>query len=187
METGMKLEGGIALDVVGALAAAHEHEVTVTARVLPSAASVRFKIPETAPLLQLLKEGARQLGVDLLPPAPQQPLDQLHNLGKHDLVGPAIDDLQQPVGEYLKAKETTKDFGIEMVLAFRVNTRWTVAPKPQMTPREILALPAINLDPSQYTLYASGSANALPLDTPVAITRGMAFEAQRDGKYGGRS
>lgn len=77
-------------------------------------------------------------------------------------------------------------FGIELVLAFRVNVRWAVAPAPQMTPRQILALPAINLPYEQYTLYLPGSSDPLPLDTPITITRGEALEAQRDGKYGGR-
>lgn len=182
-----KIEGGVAVqETPGELAAARPHEVTVTVRVLPTGTPVKFKVAETASLLQLTKEGAQQLGVTLLPPAPQPPLDRLHNLGKHDQPGPAIEDLQQPVGEYLKQKETTKDFGIELVLAFRVNTRWAVAPQSPMTPREVLALPAINLDHTQYTLYPPGSATPLPLDTPVTIERGMAFEAQRDGKYGGR-
>ena len=55
-----------------------------------------------------------------------------------------------------------------------------------MTPREILALPGIGLDHTQYTLYPPESARFLPLDDPITITRGMALEAQRDGKYGGR-
>jgi hypothetical protein len=55
-----------------------------------------------------------------------------------------------------------------------------------MTPKQILAPPAINLDYQQYTLHLPGSAQPLPLDNPITITRGMAFEAQRDGKYGGQ-
>ena len=72
------------------------------------------------------------------------------------------------------------------MLAFRVNIRWAVATAPQMTPKQILALPAINLPFEQYTLYLSGSSDPLPLDTPITIRRGEVLEAQRDGKYGGR-
>ena len=36
-----------------------------------------------------------------------------------------------------------------------------------MTPKEILALPAINLDYQQYTLYLPGSNDPLPLDKPI--------------------
>ena len=180
-------EGATALDhsPPAGQSADARHDVQVTTRVLPAGAEAKFKLPENAALREVLEEGARRAGVELLPPAPLKPLDKLHNIVKHDEVGPAIDDLDQPLGPYLKEKGTTKDFGIELVLAFRVNTRWAVATKPQMSPREILALPGINLDPAQYTLYPPESATPLPLDEPVAITRGMAFEAQRDGKYGG--
>jgi hypothetical protein len=158
--------------------------VTVTARLLRTGAPARFEIADNAPLLQLLEEGAGHLGVGLLPPSPQRPLDRLHNIVKHDEVGPAIEDLDQTVGEYLKAKATTKDFGIELVLAFRVNTRWAVATSPDMTPRQILALPGIGLDYQQYTLYWPGSNDPLPLNKPIHLKRGEALEAQRDGKYG---
>lgn len=167
-------------------AAHHPHPVPVTARVLPDGPEARFRLPENAALREVLEEGARLLHVELLPPAPQETLDRLHNIIRHGEVGPAIGNLDQALGEYLKEKGTTRDFGIELVVAFRVNTRWAVATAPQMTPRDILALPAINLDYTQYTLYLPGSADPLPLDQPIAMTRGMALEAQRDGKYGGR-
>lgn len=166
-------------------AASARHEVQVTTRVLPAGDEARFKQPENATLRELLDEGARRAGVELLPPLPLETLVRLHNILKHDEIGPAIEDLEQPLGPYLKQKGTTKDFGIELVLAFRVNTRWAVATRPQMTPREILALPGIGLDHTQYTLYPPESARFLPLDDPITIARGMALEAQRDGKYGG--
>jgi hypothetical protein len=53
-----------------------------------------------------------------------------------------------------------------------------------MSPREILALPAINLPYQDYSLYRPGSAQELPLDDHIPITRGDHFEAVRDGKYG---
>lgn len=188
MEEKENLEGGAALvqplPVEDAMSA--HHEVHATARNLATGAEAEFNLPENAALLEVLEEGAKHLGVQLLPPAPQKPLDRLHDITHHGQVGPAIDNLDQTLGAYLKEKGTTAHFGIELVLAFRVNVRWAVAAAPQMTPRQILALPAINLPYEQYTLYLPGSSDPLTLDTPITITRGEALEAQRDGKYGGR-
>jgi hypothetical protein len=164
-----------------------QRERQLTIQVLPiGGMTKRFKLPENAALMEVLVDGARELGVALLPPSPERPLDRLHNIVRHDQAGPAIEDLDQSLGDYLKEKGTTNDFGIELVVTFRVNTRWAVATKPEMSPKEILALPAINLNPSEYTLYAQGGTNPLPLDTPIQLTRGQVLEAQRDGKYGGR-
>jgi hypothetical protein len=163
----------------------HHHDVHVTARLLPHGHEATFDLPDNAALLEVLEQGARHLKVHLLPPAPERPLDRLHDLAHHHHVGPAIENLDQALGAYLKEKGTTPHFGIELVLAFRVNTRWAVATKPEMTPREILALPAINLDYQQYTLYLPESCDPLALDTPIHLKRGEALEAQRDGKYGG--
>jgi hypothetical protein len=164
--------------------AKREHEVQVSTQLLaPGAEEFKFKLPATAALLEVMQRGAELAHVTLLPNE-QEPLDRLHNLLKRDEVGPAIEDLDQAVGEFITRPGTTKDFGIELVLAFRVNTRWAVAPAPELSPREILALPQINLDYTQYSLYLPNSIDLLPLDTPIKIERGMAFEAQRDGKYG---
>lgn len=159
-------------------------QVHVTVKLLPAGNEAKFNLPENVSLREVLEEGARELHLELLPPAPQEPLDRLHGILKHDEVGPAITNLDQSLGMYLDDKGTKPDFGIELVLAFRVNTRWAVATSPQMTPKEILALPAINLDYQQYTLYLPGSATPLPLEQAITITRGEALEAQRDGKYG---
>ncbi|MBA4191810.1 MAG: hypothetical protein C0467_27845 [Planctomycetaceae bacterium] len=176
--------GSVMVGPADAHAPGSPHDLTVTTRVLPGGSPTKFKIADNAPLLQLLEDGARHLGIHLLPPPPLRPLDRLHNIGKHDEVGPAIGDLDQSVGVYLKEKGTTKDFGIELVLAFRVNTRWAVATSHEMTPKQILALPGIGLDYQQYTLYLPGSSAPLPLDKPIHLKRGDALEAQRDGKYG---
>ncbi len=163
----------------------HHHHVHVTVRLLPAGPEATFELPDNAALLEVLEDGAKHLHQPLLPPAPLKPLDRLHDISRHGQEGPVIENLDQTLGAYLKEKGTTPHFGIELVLALRVNTRWAVATKPQMTPREILALPGINLDYTQYTLYPPDSDKLLPLDTPITMTRGMAFEAQRDGKYGG--
>lgn len=168
--------------------AANDHrQVPVTVRLLPVGEEARFRLPANAALQEVLEQGAEQLHVELLPPAPEETLDRLHGILRHGDVGPAIEDLDQSLETYVDEKDATHDFGIELVLAFRVNTRWAVATAPQMTPRSILALPAVNLDYQQYTLYLPGSADPLPLDQPITMTRGMALEAQRDGKYGGRA
>ncbi len=161
-----------------------QHEIQVTSRLLtPDAETFKFKLAQTAPLLEVLQRGAEFAHVTLLP-TKDAPLDRLHNIVRHDEVGPAIDDLDQAVGEFVTRPGTSRNFGIEVVLAFRVNTRWAIAPKPELSPREILALPEINLDYQQYSLYFPNSTDLLPLDTPIKIERGTAFEAQRDGRYG---
>jgi hypothetical protein len=161
-------------------------QIHVSVKLLPAGNEAKFNLPENASLREILEEGAGLLHLELLPPAPLEPLDRLHGILKHDEVGPAITNLDQPLGVYLDEKDNTPNFGIELVLAFRVNTRWAVATGPQMTPKQILALPSINLDYQQYTLYLPGSATPLPLDQEITITRGEALEAQRDGKYGGQ-
>jgi hypothetical protein len=161
-----------------------ERHIQITTMVLESnGEEFRFKLPDTAALLEVLQHGAELAQVTLLP-TKNSPLDRLHNILKRDEIGAAIEDLDQAVGEFVRRPGITKDFGIELVLAFRVNTRWAVAPKPELSPREILTLPAINLDFTQYSLYLPNSTELLPLDTPIKIERGMAFEAQRDGRYG---
>lgn len=161
-----------------------EHEVQVTTRLLtPDAEEFKFKLPQTAPLLEALQHGAALAHATLLP-TQDAPLDRLRNILKHDEIGPAIEDLDQAVGDFVRPPGTTKNFGIELILAFRVNTRWAEAPKSELSPREILALPEINLDYQQYSLYLPNSTDLLPLDTPIKIERGKAFEAQRDGRYG---
>lgn len=189
MESKENPDGGVTLThpLLTESAMSAHHEAHVTARNLATGTEAKFNLPENAVLLEVLEEGAKHLGIHLLPPAPQKPLDLLHDISQHGQVGPAIDNLDQPLGTYLKEKGTTPHFGIELVLAFRVNVRWAVATAPQMTPRQILALPAINLPYEQYTLYLPGSSDPLPLDTPITLKRGEALEAQRDGKYGGQN
>src|SRR5207249_457197 len=94
----------------------HHHRFHVTVRLLPAGPEAKFQLPENAALLEVLEEGAKHLHLDLLPPAPERPLDRLHVLSHHHHVGPAIDNLDQPLGTYLKEKGTTPHFGIELVL-----------------------------------------------------------------------
>lgn len=162
----------------------HVREIPITCRMLLDGAErFHFKLPENAPLLDVLVEGARRAVVTLLPDE-EHPLDRLHNLLHHNEVGPVIGDLEQSLEQFLDNRDVTRDFGIELVLAFHVNTRWAVAPAPELSPRQILELPEVNLNYQDYTLYLPNSTEPLPLDTPITIERGMLIEAQRDGKYG---
>jgi hypothetical protein len=165
----------------GPLVAQGRH-VSVAVKILPTGHPFHFELERESPLLEVLERGLELSGSRLIPP-PSPPLDKLHDL-LHGHTGPAITDLDQPLWEYLRHPDTSGDFGIQLVLAFRVNARWAVAPEPAMTPREILKL--VGLDFEQYTLYAQGSSVPLPLDTAIKILWGEVFEAQRDGKYGSR-
>lgn len=158
------------------------HELHLSVRILPDGHQHPLKVPGTATLLDVMQEGANRVGASLLP-TPDQPLDRLHNIGKHHEVGPAIEDMGQPAADYLSEPGHTDDFGIELVLAIRLNTQWQIAPQPSMSPREILQV--FSLDFQEYTLYRPMSADPLPLDAPISLSRGEGFEAQRDGKYGG--
>jgi hypothetical protein len=141
----------------------------------------KFKLPENASLLEVMQVGARLASVTLLPNG-ENPLDRLHAILKHGEIGPPIEDLRQALGNFIHDRDGKHNFGIELVRAFRVNTRWAVAPQPEMTPHQILALLGLNFQ--EYTLYQPGSVTPLPLDTAIPVERGTVFEAQRDGKYG---
>lgn len=154
----------------------------VSVRLLDESDAVTHEIELStgALVLDVLLTGAEVSNVKLLPPN-QTPLDQLHNLDG-DKIGAAINDLDEPLEEYLKRPNVTHHFGIKLLRVFAVNNRWATADKPELTPRQILEL--VKLKFEEYTLYPPHSDKLLPLDTPVMIRRGERFEAQRDGKYG---
>jgi hypothetical protein len=161
----------------------HGGQVPVSTRLLEAGAErYSFRVANEVPLSEVLNIGLQSAG-RLLNPMPETPLDRLHNLDQHDQVGHAIDDLDQPTGPYVRRAGTSHDFGIELVLAIRINTRWRVAPTDSMSPHQLLDLFGLNYQ--EYSLYREASADLLPLDTAIALQRGMVFEAQRDGKYGG--
>jgi hypothetical protein len=157
------------------------HRVEVTAHVTGHPTQ-EFEIGSGATLLEVMERAAELAGVALLPPR-HKPFDLLHAMnGEH--IGAIIEHLDQSLDEYVHAGHAGH-FTVELVRAFHVNTRWDVAPKKEMSPREILALPRIHLDYTQYTLYLPESTAELPLDTSIKIERGTDLEAQADGKYGG--
>jgi hypothetical protein len=140
-----------------------------------------FAVLRESPLLHVLDEGARKLEVNLLPD-PRDPLDHLRGVYAGGKVGEPL-DLKLTLAEFLRQRDPTDRFGVELVLAIQINTRWRVAPTQQMDPRAILTL--AGLSPQEYSLYfPPDSVDPLPPDTPVNLYRGQRFEAQRDGKYG---
>lgn len=157
--------------------------VVVSAELMGDAEHRRqhFHLPSDVRLLELMDEGAKKLGVHLLP-NPEEPLDRLYGVYERHEIGVPL-ELTLTLEEFLKEKPRTQHFAIELVLAIRVNTRWRVAPSNEMTPRAILALADLSAD--EYSLYfPPDSVDPLPPDTPVELHRGQRFEAQRDGKYG---
>jgi hypothetical protein len=161
----------------------HPHEVMVIVHIHDDdyRGTQEFKVSRHATLLHMMAEATRLAGLSLLPPE-GRPFDKLYR-GDDTSTG-AIEDLDEPVGECIREAVGHPHFLIELARAFRVNNRWAVAPARDMTPRAILALPEINLDYQEFTLYPPDSDDPLPLDTPVCVKRGTDFEAQRDGKYG---
>jgi hypothetical protein len=99
-------------------------------------------------------------------------------------VGHVIEHLHQTIEQYLRQPDARPHFAVELVRTFRVNTRWDIAPKPELSPREILALPRIHLEYTRFSLYLPESHDLLPLDIPIPVERGAEFEAQSDGRYG---
>jgi hypothetical protein len=157
--------------------------VNLTVEILKSATheSQRLRIDGQQSLLHVLDEGAKALNENLLPTA-EAPFDHLRGIYQHDQAGPQL-DLNLTLDEFLDEKPVTHRFGIELVLAIRVNTRWREAPAQSMTPKDILSL--FGLSSQEYSLYLPDGKEPLAVDTPIDLHRGEAFEAQKDGKYGG--
>jgi hypothetical protein len=142
-----------------------------------------FQIGSDARLLDVMDKAAKLAGVALLPPK-QLPFDLLHSMNGEQR-GPVIEDIEQSLAEYLQHAGHKPHFAIELARTLHVTARWDVAPKKEMSPREILSLPRINLDYTKFTLYRPGSKAKLPLDEPIEVRRGLDLEAQSDGSYGG--
>jgi hypothetical protein len=141
-----------------------------------------FHVVRDARLLEVLDEGAKKLGVKLLP-HPEAPLDRLRAVYENHHAGEPL-NLELTLEEFLKREPRTDHFAVDLVLAIQINTRWRIAPEKEMTPKTILALAGLAWQ--EYSLYfPADSVDPLPPDTPVKLHRGQRFEAQRDGKYGG--
>ncbi len=161
----------------------HPNEVAVIVHIHDDDGRVtqEFRVSRHATLLDMMQEAVRLAGLALLPPG-ERPFDRLYR-GDDTSTG-ELTHLDETVWECIRDGIGHPHFLLELARTFRVNIRWAVAAAQDMTPREILALPEINLDYQEYTLYPPDSDDPLPLDTPIRIKRGTDFEAQRDGKYG---
>src|SRR6185436_8438323 len=157
-------------------------KVQVGFRELPHGHEAKFKTSLTDTLLEVFAEGAQQLGKPLLPPGSNHPLDVLRCRERHgEGWSDPITGLERPLWLAL-AKGCTRHFGVEYVLAVKINTKWAIAPSSTMTPRELLT--SFEFDPSQFSLYKPDSTEPLPADAAISLHRGDMFEAQKDGRYG---
>ena len=156
--------------------------IPIKARILPEGEFHVIRVKLTDTLRQLMASIAAEFQIVILPPEPLDPYDQLFCYGRHDdLIGP-LTDLSLPLWRLLVQYHCKRKFGLKLITSFKVNTTWLIAPKDQMTPREILAL--CGMDYTQFTLYLPDSADPLPLDETRTINRGDCFEAIKDGRYG---
>lgn len=169
--------------VDGRLPARAQHlKVQVGFRELPDGHEVKFKASLTDALLEVFERAAHELGKPLLPPASKNPLDLLRCRARHgDGWSDPITGIERPLWLVL-VESCSRHFGVEYVLAVKINTKWAVAPSEKMTPRELLT--SFGFDPSQFSLYKPDSTEPLPADTPITLHRGEKFEAQKDGRYG---
>lgn len=157
-------------------------KVQVGFREFPDGHEVKFKASLTDTLREVFERGAKALGETLLPPGSDEPLDRLRTRKRHgNGWSDPISKLERPLWLAL-AEGITRHFGVEYVLAVKINTKWGVAPSASMTPRELLT--SFGLDPSQYSLYRPDGIDPLPADTPLSLKREDMFEAQKDGRYG---
>ncbi|MDQ6857487.1 MAG: hypothetical protein M3Z65_00655 [Chloroflexota bacterium] len=157
-------------------------ELEITSRLLPDHSAFELELNRDDTLENIVDETLRHENVELPAPKPEHPLDQLYGIGADGHAGPVIPDLAIPLWQYLRQPHTTRSFGVELVLAIRVNKRWRIAPEPSLTPRAILQL--FDLNGTEYSLYMPDQTNPLPPDTAISLKRGEVFEAQKDGKYG---
>ena len=112
-----------------------------------------FVMRREATLLDVMSDAARLSGIALLPPG-ERPFDRLH---QGDERGMAIEDLDESLGEFSRESVGATHFTLELMRTFRVNKRWDVALRPELSPREIMALPLIHLDFQDYTLFPPDS------------------------------
>jgi hypothetical protein len=158
------------------------HYAEIKVEVLDQAVHERqqLHVPQEITMLEILVEGAEKLRVPLLPSA-ENPLDRLHKIHGNQ-VGEAL-NLELVLEDLLEQEPGIHRFGIELVLAIQINTRWRIASESRMSPKDILTL--ADLPWQEYSLYfPCDSVEPMPPDTPIELQRGYRFEAQRDGKYG---
>jgi hypothetical protein len=151
-------------------------------RRLPDGREVRVRAKLRDTLGEVFASGAAALGEGLLPAGASHPLDILRSKARSG------GGWSEPLAGFdrqlwlVLAEQNSRHFGIEFVLAIKINTKWAVATRPHLTPRQLLL--EFGFDPTEFTLYRADSASPLPADTPLDLVRGDRFEAQKDGRYG---
>ena len=152
--------------------------------ILPSGEFKTVLIKVSDSVKQVMHIIAKEFDQKILPPEPEQPLDQLFYYDRHNhLMGPAS-DLTTPIWKVITQHHARLKLSLKLSLTIQVNANWKIAPKEEMTPREIMQL--FELDSSQYSLYHLHGTDPLPVDTAIKLHRGERLVAIKDGKYGGR-
>ena len=157
-----------------------ELKVRLSINIWPEGHPEHFHARLKDSLLEVMQDGAKALGVTLLPPGKAKPFDALRNREHHHWSDPLV-DLEEPLWMAL-ARGASRHFGLELKLAVKINTKWRIASAPDLTPRQLLN--EFGFDPTEFTLYRADSSTELPPDTPIHLTRGDQFEAQKNGRYG---
>ena len=92
---------------------------------------LRARLADT--LLDIMQAGAKSVGLPLLPPPPQEPLDFLRSQKRQGGGwSQPLTELKTPLLLAL-VKEYSRRFAIEFRLAIKVNAKWGVVPTPEMT------------------------------------------------------
>jgi len=156
--------------------------VRLSAQKYPDGTLIHFHARLGDTLKEVFVKASHALDERLLPPPPLLPLD-LCRLRRHNgHWDDPITDFELPLWAAL-AEGLSRHTSIEYRLEVRINTKWGVASKKDMTPRELLV--EFGFKPEEFSLYRPDSTQVLPPDTPIELHRGEHFEAQKDGKYGG--
>ncbi len=127
-----------------------------------------FEVSRHATLVELMAEGARLTGLSLLPPT-NHPFDRLHAM-HGEAVGHVIENIHRTIEEYLRQSDTSPHFAIELLRTFRVNTRWDVAPKPELSPKEILFAAKDPPGVHRVHVYTQRRANRFRLTRPFLLS-----------------
>lgn len=159
----------------------HEKKIKLGVRRFPNGDEVLFKARLTDTLGAVFAAGAELLGVPLLPPPPNEPLDALRYLKHRGNWSEPVTGLEQPLWLSL-SQGVSRHLGIEYQLVIKINTRWGISPSETATPRELLT--SFGMSPQEFSLYTVDGVDPLPPDIPLSLKRGDCFEAQKDGKYG---
>jgi len=156
--------------------------VRLSTQKYPDGGPIHFHAQLGDTLKEVFVKASHALDERLLPPPPLSPLDVFRLRRHNGHWGDPVTDFELPLWVAL-AEGFTRHTSIEYLREIRINTKWGVASKRVMTPRELLV--EFGFNPEEFSLYRRDSKDALPPEIPIELHRGEHFEAQKDGKYGG--